>query len=187
MAGAARAVPDLTEHCALCGSQLWWDPRIDHRSASTDEDVADALTFCNCESRTRRGKCGVCSACRIEQHGCACDGAYDAGCFSCTPGEFERPPCPHDASMLGWFGSVQEWVQFIEAGGGGDFRQVAGGGPPPERSIYSDIRGFWVSTSLISGVQHLYCWVPDCIGNRDPDRRYHNSPESSAIWKTGTR
>ncbi len=39
-------------------------------------------------------RCHDCNACRIEQHGCPCDGALDDGCFLCTPERHKRPPCP---------------------------------------------------------------------------------------------
>ncbi len=34
-----------------------------------------------------------CQTCRLERMGCACDGSFDAGCWLCTPGTFERPEC----------------------------------------------------------------------------------------------
>lgn len=46
------------------------------------------------EELTRR--CGKCDACTIEQFGCGCDGAYDDGCFFCTPGRHTRPECPSE-------------------------------------------------------------------------------------------
>jgi hypothetical protein len=42
-------------------------------------------------------KCGDidrCRACKIEKIGCACDGAFDDGCFLCCPAKHERPECP---------------------------------------------------------------------------------------------
>lgn len=35
----------------------------------------------------------LCDTCWTKRHGCACDGAFDAGCFLCTPDSFEEPPC----------------------------------------------------------------------------------------------
>ncbi len=34
-----------------------------------------------------------CSPCSIERAGCGCDGAFDDGCFLCTPDKHERPVC----------------------------------------------------------------------------------------------
>lgn len=99
---------DLTKFCALCGGEL--------RQLSTcpafgsSQDVEQAVLYfrdgprhrwlntefkpCTCTSRTDRGKCGDCKACNVERHGCACDGAYDDGCFKCAPERYTRPPCP---------------------------------------------------------------------------------------------
>lgn len=97
---------DLTKYCALCGALLphlhGLDP-ADRRDRHTllNLDVQDEgenidlfAAFCVCEGRGKPGKCGHCTACRIERHGCACDGAYGTGCFNCTPKEHKRPPCP---------------------------------------------------------------------------------------------
>jgi len=84
---------DLTKQCAVCGGQLELRPTANCHFKS-DEELSEAFTYCICESRVLKGHCGKCSSCRVSQHGCACDGAFDAGCFNCTPKEFERPSCP---------------------------------------------------------------------------------------------
>jgi hypothetical protein len=38
-------------------------------------------------------RCGHCSSCWIETHGCGCDGALDDGCFNCNERK-PRPACP---------------------------------------------------------------------------------------------
>jgi len=38
-------------------------------------------------------RCGKCSQCQIEDSGCGCDGAFDDGCFLCTPSLHKRLPC----------------------------------------------------------------------------------------------
>lgn len=84
---------NLTKQCALCGGQLEFQPKAD-RHFRNDEELEDALTYCTCENRALKGHCGECRNCKVADHGCACDGAFDAGCFNCTPAEFERPSCP---------------------------------------------------------------------------------------------
>lgn len=88
---------NLCTHCALCGGQLLvvLPPDMPRTAVfnMSDNDVDD-LKRCSCESRTKKGRCGKCRDCRVETHGCACDGAFDAGCFNCTPSEFKREPCP---------------------------------------------------------------------------------------------
>ena len=95
---------DLTERCALCGGELEYVAKYNPRllpdgsykmdREATGDDIDEARSHCACTSRIDRGRCGRCTACRIERHGCACDGAFDAGCFNCTPSEFKRPACP---------------------------------------------------------------------------------------------
>lgn len=41
-------------------------------------------------------KCRECDSCLTEQSSCGCDGAYDDGCFNCSPDIHQRPPCPTD-------------------------------------------------------------------------------------------
>ena len=98
---------DLTKNCALCGGLLEYhnkhDPRFNpdgtyngERESSLAADIEEATIVCTCESRALKGHCGTCRSCMIAMHGCACDGAFDAGCFNCTPREFERPSCPKE-------------------------------------------------------------------------------------------
>lgn len=95
---------DLTKFCALCGGELMYHPKLDPRIRPNGErnddrewledDLEEAVSHCPCTDKATRGPCGKCAACRTEQMGCSCDGAYDIGCFLCRPGHFERPPCP---------------------------------------------------------------------------------------------
>lgn len=95
---------DLTKQCAVCGGQLQYAAKYDPRllpdfSLNTnremvEDDLDEMVSFCPCMDKNTRGNCGNCRSCRVADMGCACDGAYDAGCFFCTPTEFERPPCP---------------------------------------------------------------------------------------------
>lgn len=89
---------DLTKYCALCGGVIANDPENVPGYVAARVHEPDPLHKypCSCESRALKGHCGDCRACRIAQHGCACDGAFDAGCFNCTPKEFERPSCPKE-------------------------------------------------------------------------------------------
>lgn len=82
---------DLTKHCALCGGELELAPNTHTYDSGNQDDFGN---YCSCESRTLKGHCGECRSCKVAMYGCACDGAYDAGCFNCTPKEFERPSCP---------------------------------------------------------------------------------------------
>ena len=88
---------DLTKHCALCGGKLYYTFPEDMKRTvvlkMTEEELED-YAICTCTSRALKGICGDCNNCKIAEHGCACDGAFDAGCFNCTPAEFERPSCP---------------------------------------------------------------------------------------------
>lgn len=89
---------DLTKNCALCGGALTPSVSVEDLPGYVwHKGELDVLhtSPCPCTSRSNRGKCGRCDACFVEQNGCACDGAYDIGCFICRPGHFERPPCPH--------------------------------------------------------------------------------------------
>lgn len=47
-------------------------------------------------------RCGTCNSCEIERIGCACDGAYDNGCFHCTPEQHQRPACPTGSPAIQW-------------------------------------------------------------------------------------
>lgn len=86
---------DLTRYCGLCGAQLpKYEAGNTHFAVETSVYDADYTAPCLCESRTRRGKCYACTACRIERVGCGCDGAIDDGCFNCNPTKHVRPPCP---------------------------------------------------------------------------------------------
>lgn len=95
---------DLTDHCACCGGVLIYnakyDPRLlpdgsfNHNREMVADDLDEMLSFCPCVDKGSKGNCGSCDACHAEDMGCACDGAYDIGCFICRPGHFERPPCP---------------------------------------------------------------------------------------------
>lgn len=88
---------DLCTNCALCGGKMYITLPADMPRTMafklTDDELEDYYT-CTCESRSGKGSCGRCRNCRIAEIGCACDGAFDAGCFNCTPDEFDRPPCP---------------------------------------------------------------------------------------------
>lgn len=89
---------DLEDRCALCGGRLELNPNKmrELQRAKTEDEVEDVRTYCSCESRELKGHCGSCRSCMVEDYGCACDGAYDVGCFNCTPNEFERPSCPKE-------------------------------------------------------------------------------------------
>ena len=84
---------DLTKYCALCGGVLELEPNTQVWDVAKQDDQGN---YCSCESRALKGHCGECHNCRVAQHGCACDGAFDAGCFNCTPTEFVRPSCPKE-------------------------------------------------------------------------------------------
>lgn len=98
---------DLTKNCALCGAMLPCADRLKlnrgerfllgQRLGTAEELLSDAI--CDCQGRGRPGKCGTCLACSIELIGCACDGAYDNGCFNCNPDSYARPPCPSEAEV----------------------------------------------------------------------------------------
>lgn len=41
-----------------------------------------------------------CDSCYLERIGCGCDGAYDDGCFLCTPKKHDRPACPESCARF---------------------------------------------------------------------------------------
>ena len=43
---------------------------------------------------TYRAKKDTCLACDTEMYGCECAETLDDGCFRCSPGRYDRPPCP---------------------------------------------------------------------------------------------
>jgi len=82
-----------------------WSPALDN-----GQENGPDLVGVQFRARPVSKPCGVCNACDIERIGCACDGAFDFGCFLCSPEQHKRPVCPHVLDLFVTFRSLDFYI-----------------------------------------------------------------------------